>query len=1146
LNSRRFYLLRGRPYECSGGRKYWDDAGNGSKLSPTSIGLVKENVPARVRFGDFALDLKTGELCPHAAEGDGDRRILLREQPFRVLRMLVERDREIVTREEIKKKLWPNDTIVEFDHSINVIIGSLRRALGDSAEKPQFIETLARRGYRLMVPVEWERAADDEPAIAEAAPVAAQIASGGLIGKKVSHYRVLEVIGGGGMGLVYKAEDLKLGRRVALKFLPDELANDPVALQRFEREAQTASSLNHPNICTIYEVEEHEDQPFIVMELLEGETLRDRLATVAASQKVLSVDELLNIAIPVAEGLEAAHQKGIIHRDIKPANIFLTAQGQVKILDFGLAKLSSLASGSDAEETQHSSVLAVPQSSKKDETLTRTGSAMGTAGYMSPEQVRGEKLDARTDLFSFGLVLYEMATGQRAFSGETAAIVHDAIVNQSPVPVSELNSTLPPRLVTVIDRALEKDREVRYQTAAEMRTDLQRLKRDLESGRSSAVSSVAGKRRGRQLIIPDLTMAGRWRWFAATALLITVAAGGWLYWRWHNTTKLTDKDTIVLADFTNRTSDPVFDDALNTALRVELEQTPFLNVLAPDKVRGTLRQMNHPENEKVTPEVAREVCLHTHSKAFVGGSIADSGNDYGIQLLAVDCLTGKTFASTKLEAENRNQVVKMLGVAGGELRRKLDEPQASLLEFNKPLDEAMSSSPEALQAFTQGRRIQWEKGDDEALPFLRHAVELDPNFARAYAALGNTFINLLEGELASQNLKKAYALHDRATERDRFYIESSYYASVTGELEKAIQTDTSMTQAYPKDSMGHNNLSVWLRFTGQWEKAVVEARESVYLMPSASGYFNLMVSYMALNRLAEAQATLDEARVHNVDSISLHINTYYLAFLQGNAGAMQEEMEWGRGKAGTEDQLLSAQADTETYHGHLGKGREFSRRAVSLAKHANSDGSMWRLEQALAEAEIGTAVEPRRAAADALTLNSRWDAEIMSALALARAGDAAQASRLADKLDRSFPVDTIVQNYSLPTIRAAIELGKNNPRAAIDTLRVAAPYDLASAPFSGTLCPNLYPVYLRGLAYLKAGQGQQATAEFQKILDSPGLALNFVTGALAHLQLGRAQVMMGDEVAARKSYHDFLTLWKDADPDVPILKEAKAEYAKLR
>ena len=559
--------------QSASGGKYLDDVGNGSKLSPTSIGLVRENVPARVRFGDFTLDLKTGELCPPTMEGEGNGKILLQEQPFRVLLMLVERDREIVTREEIKKKLWPNDTIVEFDHSINVIIGSLRRALGDSAEEPQYIETLARRGYRLMVPVEWVEGASDE-ASSDGLSVETRLPTSGLIGKKVSHYRVLEVIGGGGMGLVYKAEDMKLGRQVALKFLPDELVNDSVALQRFGREAQTASSLNHPNICTIHEVEEYEGQPFIVMELLEGETLRDRLATVAASQKVLSVDELLNLAIPVAEGLEAAHQKGIIHRDIKPANIFLTAQGQVKILDFGLAKLWSPATGSDAEETQHSSVLTVPQSSKKDETLTRTGSAMGTAGYMSPEQVRGEKLDARADLFSFGLVLYEMATGQRAFTGDDATTVQDAILNRAPTHPTKLNPELPAKLEDVIQKCLEKDRNLRCQSAAEVRAGIEQVQRRL----------------GHPVI-------GRWKLLATVAVVVIALIAGGVYWRSQRSPKLTEKDTIVLADFTNTTGDSVFDDTLKQGLSIQLEQTPFLDLISERKVNETLKLMGRPAGD---------------------------------------------------------------------------------------------------------------------------------------------------------------------------------------------------------------------------------------------------------------------------------------------------------------------------------------------------------------------------------------------------------------------------------------------------------------------------------------------------------------------------------------------------------------------
>src|ERR1700757_4374917 len=433
----------------------------------------------RVLFGAFELDLSTGELRSIEAP-DPNNKVILREQVFQILRMLLEREGKIVTREEIKSRLWANDTVVDFDHSINATIKTLRRALGDSADNPRYIETLARRGYRLLVATEWLESkpgsADDESACLPAQPE-----PGHLIGKKVSHYRVLDVIGGGGMGMVFKAEDLKLGRLVALKFLPDEFAGDAVALERFEREAQTASALNHPNICTIYEIEEHEGQPFIAMELLQGDTLRDRLS--ASKQKPLPLPELLAVSAQICDGLQAAHDKGIVHRDIKPANIFLCKSGTVKILDFGLAKLA----GSDVvlERTEAASTTVSKTSSSESlkNALTRTGTTAGTAGYMSPEQVRHEELDTRSDLFSFGVVLYEMACGQRAFTGHTLVDVHQAILHQPPAPARARNPVLPRRLDLVLAKAIEKDRNRRYQSATALKDDLARIARETRPAR---------------------------------------------------------------------------------------------------------------------------------------------------------------------------------------------------------------------------------------------------------------------------------------------------------------------------------------------------------------------------------------------------------------------------------------------------------------------------------------------------------------------------------------------------------------------------------------------------------------------------------------------------------------------------------------
>jgi serine/threonine protein kinase/tetratricopeptide (TPR) repeat protein len=1094
-----------------------------------------------------------------------------------VLEILIEHSGDIATRDEIQKKLWPNDTIVDFDHGINTAIRVLRQAFGDSADKPTYIETVARRGYRLMVPVKQVSVVGgqlSEPSQTAVVPPEPQLAV--LTGRTVSHYRVLDIIGGGGMGVVYRAEDLKLGRQVALKFLPEELGSEPQALERFSREARAASSLDHPNICPIYEFGEHEGRLFIVMQLLEGQTLRDRLAA-DETPKPLPVEELLDIGIQVSEGLQAAHEKGIIHRDIKPANIFITSKGVVKILDFGLAKLVEAEAhpsktglgGAPAPQSaversfSPASIDPLPSVIPSDEvgprsgtteelrdphtgdnlggigvprlglksslgmtpekngpaehTLTRTGVAMGTAGYMSPEQVRGEKLDARTDIFSFGLVLYEMTTGQRAFTGETAAVVHNAILNNSPVPARELNSALPAKLVTTIDKALEKDRERRYPSAAAMRSDLRLLR---------------AKRRPSSRTV--------WKWISAAVLVVLLGIGGWVYWRSRSSTKLTADDTIVLTDFTNRTSGPVFEDALNTALRVELVQTPFLNVLADDKVRGTLRLIGRPEDAKLTSDVAREVCIQTNSKAIVSAIISDAGNHYQIGLQADDCRTGKVLATAMAKADRRDVIVKMLGAAGIELRKQLGESKASLRRFNTPLDEATSSSLEALQSFAEGRRRTRPETSSAALPFYQRAVELDRNYADAYLQLSIAYRNLIQVNLSRENHDKAFGLRDRLTQPQRFLIEATYYPY---RLEKTLQLYAEWIQTYPRDPVPRWNLSREYRMMGEYERAAAESREALRLLPTASGYFDLASVYIALGRLDEAKSTLNEAKSRGMGGHLVQVARYYLAFLQHDTSTMQDELASAIGKRGAEDQILSMQADTEAYYGHLRKSREFSQKAVVAAKLANAPGSaaFWEAWQALREAEVGETDAARRTGSAAEALASGAGDERIPALALARAGDVDGARRLTEQIDQAFLLDAIVQKYELSTIRASVQLDVNDPHGAIASLQQATEYELGGAELD-----KMYPVYIRGLAYLQAKEPERAAAEFQKMLDHPGIVLNFVTGALAHLQLGRAQVMMGDKESARKSYQDVLTLWKDADPDIPIYKQAKAEYAKLR
>jgi eukaryotic-like serine/threonine-protein kinase len=1086
---------------------------------------MTQDLSYRVRLGGFQLDLESGEMCSLGTV-NGDGKVLLREQPFQVLRMLIERGGRIVTREEIKRELWPNDTIVDFDHSINVAIGILRRALGDSADNPQYIQTLARRGYRLLVAVEWLQTTLQIPQ-GGAASIKALPGLGSLIGKKVSHYRVLEVIGGGGMGMVYKAEDLKLGRRVALKFLPEELANDTRSLQRFEREAQTASALNHPNICTIHEIAEYEGQPFIVMELLEGSTLLHHLSL--SESKAIPLVPLLDIAIQICDGLQAAHDKGIIHRDIKPANIFLTKQGPVKILDFGLAKLASTEEVEEIGSPEGADIISAgsnqPSRVAGTETrvvhtnLTRTGIAIGTTGYMSPEQVRKEKLDARTDLFSFGLVLYEMAAGRRAFTGETAAVVHDAILNQTPAPANDLNSAVPRGLDAVITKALEKDRSRRYQSAAEIHANLERVR--------SEMHPVRRRLRG---------------WLASAALLLFVAAGAWIFRDYRNKVTLSADDTIVIADVNNQTGDSVFDDALNTALRVGLEQTPYLNVLARDKVSGALRLLNLPEDVKVTPEVARQVCLRTNSKMMITSSIADAGNGFRIELNAIACQSGNTIAQVPEVVARRNEIVHLLGVSAVQLRGKLGEPAASLAKFNRPLELATSPSPEAIQQLAEGYTRHLAMDIRGAIQHYQRATGLDSAFGLAYAALGAAHGTLGELDLATAAEKKAYELRTRMTELTRFHVEDLHYGFVTGEQEKAYPVLLQWVQTFPRDVTGHNNFARCLQLLAQLDRAADEAREAARLLPTPWSYNNSMVSSIVADRPEEARATFDEAQTRKFDTPDLRENRVVLAFLQKDQPAMQEQWNWAAGKP-IADRFLFERSKVEAYHGHFREARRLTEQAINpVTKSDALEPAYSNAVAALREAEVGNSARAQRLAAKALASAPNRIGQLRVALAFARAGDIEQAQKLADALSQDDPLNTVVQNYSLPTIRAAMKLHENDPATAVEILRPTVKYDLAFADGFN----DLYPAYIRGLAYLQMAEGRLAVAEFQKLLDHPGIVGRGVTGALSHLQLARAQKMMGDQAAARKSYEDFLTLWKDADTDIPIYQQAKAEYARLR
>jgi tetratricopeptide (TPR) repeat protein len=879
------------------------------------------------------------------------------------------------------------------------------------------------------------------------------------VGACLGPYRIESKLGEGGMGEVFRAVDTRLGRAVAVKTTREQFTD------RFEREARAISSLNHPNICTLHDVGPN----YLVMELVEGETLAARL-----KHGPLPTQTVLLYGSQIAAALVEAHGKGIVHRDLKPGNIMIGKAG-VKVLDFGLAR------------------------SGQDETITSSQMIVGTPAYMAPEQREGKASDARTDIYAFGCVLYEMSAGTRLGTAQRKRIA-------------------PRKLEQIVNRCLEEDPERRWQSAAELQQKLAAVR---------PVRRIA---------------------YIAAGIAAILALCATVYFYLHRAPKLTAKDTVVLGDFENKTGDPVFDQTLRQGLALQLGQSPFLALISDQQIQQVLRFMKRLPETRLTPEVSREICERTGSAAVLEGSIAGLGSQYVLWLRAKNCRTGEVLVQEQAQTERKEDVLKALSGIAIQMRTRLGESVASIQEHSTPLEQATTSSMEALKAYSAAKVALFAHGGPASIPHLKQAIAIDPQFAMAHADLGFQTWNMGQTDLGAEEVRKAYGLRDRVSDRERRYIEMLYDREVTGNLQKELQTLESWAQTYPRDAYAPGIIAGWVAFgTGQYERGIQAAQRAIQLDPDMPYAYGGALHNLFLDRYEEAASILRSAAERKLEIPEYLVTRYYLAFLNGDRAAMDREIA----RAPTEhaeDWMAHHQALVLARSGRMQQARTMWDYAIALAKQGGrpEDAGVYEAAAAVCEAHLGNAAEARTRARSALDLAKGRDVEYAAAFALASTGVTAGPERLADDLAKRFPEDTPVQFEYLPTLRALFALQNKAASDAIEHLKTALPYDFALpgtvffAKFGG-----LYPAYVRGAAYLAAGHGQEAAAEFQKVLNHRGIVLADPIGALAQLQLGRAYVVAGDNAKAKSAYQDFLALWKDADPNIPVLKRARTEYAKL-